>query len=53
MSRIDLEAAKERIVQLEEETGLLRSDAVQQRDRLDGTENGIGSIRKQLAQIEM
>ena len=53
MSRIDIEAARERIVQLEEVDGVLRNDLVQLRDRIDVSENGIGLIRKQLAQIEM
>ena len=53
MSRIDIEAARERIVQLEEVDGVLRNDLVQLRDRIDVSENGIGLIRKQLGQIEM
>lgn len=53
MSRIDIEAARERIVQLEDVDGVLRSDLLQIRDRVEGTENGIGLVRKQLAHIEM
>ena len=53
MGRIDIDAARERIVQLEEEDGVLRSEMVQLRDRIDVSENGIGLIRKQLAQADM
>jgi|LauGreDrversion2_2_1035103.scaffolds.fasta_scaffold334297_1 hypothetical protein len=53
MSRIDIEAAKERIEHQEEVIGGLRSEAVQLRERVDSTENGIGATRKRLAEIEM
>ena len=53
MGRIDIDAARERIVQLEEDDGVLRSELAQLRDRNDVSENGVGLIRKQLAQLEM
>ncbi|GAX83361.1 hypothetical protein CEUSTIGMA_g10786.t1 [Chlamydomonas eustigma] len=52
MSRIDLEAVRERIVMLEGVDGDLRGELMQLKDRVDGAEASLGMNRKHLEQLD-